>query len=320
MENKTILIDKNIFDFNSTISKGLISGLKKLQSRGFIILVNELNQIDNLLLKVIESEEIIISNPKDSSDNFIENPDYFITTKLSDEKNLDNLTTLKLRQVNLDNREIFVSEQGQLKNFEEAVNFILKNLRSSTIKRKTKETEISISIFLDGNGKSSINTGIGFFDHMLEQIARHSNIDLIIDCKGDLTVDEHHTVEDVGIALGTAINEALGDKRGIKRYGFLLPMDDAIARCAIDLSGRSYLNFKCKFKREKVGEFPTELTEEFFKGLSSGMKANIYIQAKGKNEHHKIEAIFKAFAKALNESCRIDERSENSLPTTKGIL
>ncbi len=298
MNKKTILIDKNFFDGDISISKGLISGLKKLQSKGFYLFINEPIQIENTLLKIFESEEIILSyNP-------IENPNYFITTKSSNNKN----------------NEILISNNDKFKNFEEVTEFILRNLRTSKVKRQTKETDISISILLDGTGESSINTGIGFFNHMLEQIARHSNIDLIIECKGDLNVDEHHTIEDVGIALGTAINEALGDKKGIKRYGFFLPMDDAIARCAIDLGGRSYLNFKCKFNREKVGEFPTELTEEFFKGLSAGMKANIYIQAKGKNEHHKIEAIFKAFAKALNEACRIDERNENYLPTTKGIL
>ena len=133
-------------------------------------------------------------------------------------------------------------------------------------------------------------------------------------------VDEHHTVEDTGIALGEAILNALGDKRGIKRYGFLLPMDETIAECAIDLSGRPYLNFECKFKREKVGEFPTELTREFFKGLTMGLKCNLYLTAKGDNDHHKIEAMFKAFAKSLNEALRIDERNKGSLPSTKGIL
>ena len=138
--------------------------------------------------------------------------------------------------------------------------------------------------------------------------------------KGDLHIDEHHTVEDVGITMGHALSEALGDKLGIKRYGYFLPMDETIARCAIDLSGRSYLNFKCKFERESVGEFPTELTEEFFRGISAGLKANIFIRAKGKNDHHKIEAIFKSFAKSLNEACRIDERNEGMLPSTKGVL
>ena len=155
---------------------------------------------------------------------------------------------------------------------------------------------------------------------MLEQIAKHANINLTVEVEGDLNVDEHHTVEDVGITLGEALNEALGNKIGIKRYGYYLPMDESIAKCAVDLSGRTYLNFNCKFNREKVGEFPTELTEEFFRGLASGLKANIYIKARGKNDHHKIEAIFKAFAKSLNEACRLDERNEGILPSTKGVL
>ena len=186
--------------------------------------------------------------------------------------------------------------------------------------RDTKETKIKTSVNIDGSGQSKLNSGIGFFDHMLEQIAKHANLDLKINVSGDLHVDEHHTVEDVGITLGNVLNEALGNKKGIKRYGYFLPMDDSISRCALDLGGRAYLNFKCKFEREKVGEFPTELTEEFFRGLSSGLKANIFIRAKGKNDHHKIEAMFKAFAKSLNEACRMDERNKNMLPSTKGVL
>jgi imidazoleglycerol-phosphate dehydratase/histidinol-phosphatase len=175
-------------------------------------------------------------------------------------------------------------------------------------------------VALDRPGNSSIETGIGFFDHMLDQIARHGNLGLKIKVRGDLQVDEHHTVEDTGITLGEALGEALGGKLGIKRYGFCLPMDDAHAEVFIDLGGRTYLNFRPKFKREKVGEFPTELVEEFFRGLSLGLKANIFIKAKGKNEHHKIEAIFKAFAKALNEASRLDERAGGQLPSTKGAL
>jgi imidazoleglycerol-phosphate dehydratase / histidinol-phosphatase len=197
---------------------------------------------------------------------------------------------------------------------------LLTRLRASVQNRKTKETDIKVELSLDGKGNSSINTGIGFFDHMLEQIARHANINLKIKVNGDLHVDEHHTVEDVGITLGNALSEALGDKRGIKRYGYFVPMDDSAAVCAIDLGGRTYLNFNCKFEREKVGEFPTELTEEFFRGIASGLKANIYIKAKAKNDHHKIESIFKAFAKSLNEACRFDERNEGMLPSTKGVL
>ncbi|MBX3008476.1 MAG: imidazoleglycerol-phosphate dehydratase HisB [Melioribacteraceae bacterium] len=202
----------------------------------------------------------------------------------------------------------------------DAVQTLLYKNRIAVVTRNTKETQISVKINLDGKGKSKISTGIGFFDHMIEQISRHGNIDLDLKVKGDLHVDEHHTVEDTGIAIGEAIRKALGDKIGIKRYGFMLPMDESFAKCAIDLGGRVYLNFKCKFDREKVGEFPTELCREFFKGMSMGLNANILVEAKGENDHHKIEAMFKAFAKSLNEACRFDERAAGTLPTTKGII
>jgi len=192
--------------------------------------------------------------------------------------------------------------------------------RKSFVRYKTRETDISVRLNLDGNGKSKIETGIGFFNHMLDQIARHANVDLTIVAKGDLHIDEHHTVEDTGIALGQAIREALGDKKGIQRYGFFIPMDESVAICTIDLGGRSYLNFNCKFNRDKVGDFPTELTKEFFRALADSMKANVYIKAKGENDHHKIESIFKAFAKSLNEAARFDERNNNRIPSTKGIL
>lgn len=192
--------------------------------------------------------------------------------------------------------------------------------RKSFVRYKTRETDISVRLNLDGIGKSKIETGIGFFNHMLNQIARHANINIIIIAKGDLHIDEHHTVEDTGIALGQAIREALGDKKGIQRYGFFIPMDDSVAICTIDLGGRSYLNFNCKFNRDKVGDFPTELTKEFFRALADSMKANIFIKAKGENDHHKIESIFKAFAKSLNEAARFDERNNNRIPSTKGIL
>lgn len=197
---------------------------------------------------------------------------------------------------------------------------IITKKRTADVNRKTSETDIRINLNLDGSGKSSINSGIGFFDHMLDQIARHANLDLTIEVKGDLKVDEHHTIEDTGFALGEAIQKALGEKKGIQRYGFFIPMDESVALCTIDLGGRNYLNFNCKFKREYVGEFPTELTKEFFRALSSAMKSNIYINAKGENDHHKIESIFKAFAKSLNEAARFDERNNNRIPSTKGIL
>jgi imidazoleglycerol-phosphate dehydratase/histidinol-phosphatase len=184
----------------------------------------------------------------------------------------------------------------------------------------TKETDVSVKVSLDSKQEGKIKTGIGFFDHMLAQIARHGNIYLDINVQGDLNVDEHHTVEDTGIALGQAISESLGTKTGIKRYGFFLPMDDTAAYCALDLGGRTFLNFNADFKRDTVGQFPTELTEEFFRALSAGMKANIYLKSVGKNDHHKIESLFKAFAKALNEACRLDNRASGKLPSTKGLL
>jgi len=295
-----VLINKIFFELNSPISTGLISGLKKLSSRNFIIDVKDFDlDKDKPLQAIIKLEKIFINDNKKEE---VEK-EYFITTKKDKSKN-----------------SILVAKRTSIDTFEKAVNKILTDLRCSSHHRKTKETDININLSLDGKGSSKINTGIGFFDHMLEQIARHANINLKVDVKGDLNVDEHHTVEDVGITLGEALSEAFGNKIGIKRYGFYLPMDDSIAKCAVDLGGRSYLNFNCKFSREKVGEFPTELTEEFFRGLASGLKANIFIKAKGKNDHHKIEAIFKAFAKSLNEASRLDERNEGRLPSTKGVL
>ena len=215
---------------------------------------------------------------------------------------------------------IAVNELSETKNILDAVISLNPHQRVAINQRSTKETDIQIELNLDGDGHAEISTGIGFFDHMLEQISRHGNIDLKIKVDGDLHVDEHHTVEDVGIALGETILIALGDKAGIKRYGFFLPMDDSVARVALDIGGRQYLNFKCRFNREFVGEFPTELTEEFFKGIAQGMKSNVYVRAKGKNDHHKIEAIFKAFAKSLNEACRFDDRAKGKLPSTKGVI
>ncbi|MEJ7610579.1 MAG: bifunctional histidinol-phosphatase/imidazoleglycerol-phosphate dehydratase HisB [Ferruginibacter sp.] len=185
--------------------------------------------------------------------------------------------------------------------------------------RSTNETNITVELNPDGTGKANINTGIPFFDHMLEQVARHGNIDLAIECKGDLHIDEHHSIEDVGIALGEAVAKALGDKRGIERYGFLLPMDDCLAQVAIDFGGRNWIVWEAEFKREKIGEMPTEMFFHFFKSFSDATKCNLNIKAEGENEHHKIEAIFKAFAKAVKMAAKRDINN-NSLPSTKGIL
>ncbi|TDE27468.1 bifunctional histidinol-phosphatase/imidazoleglycerol-phosphate dehydratase HisB [Flavobacterium ranwuense] len=191
--------------------------------------------------------------------------------------------------------------------------------RSASIERKTNETDILINLNLDGTGKSKIDTGIAFFDHMLDQIARHGQMDLEVLVKGDLEVDEHHTIEDTAIALGEVFAKALGNKLGIERYGFCLPMDDCLAQVAIDFGGRNWLVWETEFKREMVGKMPTEMFYHFFKSFSDGAKANINIKAEGTNEHHKIEAIFKAFAKAIKVAVKRDTE-KMILPSTKGML
>ena len=195
---------------------------------------------------------------------------------------------------------------------------ILKN-RTAEIHRKTNETDISIKLNLDGTGKSNINTGLAFFDHMLDQLARHGQMDLEIKVDGDLEVDEHHTIEDTGIALGEVFHTALGNKLGIERYGFCLPMDDCLAQAAIDFGGRNWLVWDAEFKREKVGDMPTEMFHHFFKSFTDGAKANLNIKAEGTNEHHKIEAIFKAFAKSIKMAVKRDVE-KMVLPSTKGML
>ncbi|MDC6388578.1 bifunctional histidinol-phosphatase/imidazoleglycerol-phosphate dehydratase HisB [Maribacter sp. PR1] len=194
----------------------------------------------------------------------------------------------------------------------------LKDRRGAT-HRKTNETDISIELSLDGTGKSDIKTGLAFFDHMLDQLARHGQMDLKIKVDGDLEVDEHHTIEDTGIALGEVFYTALGNKLGIERYGFCLPMDDCLAQVAIDFGGRNWLVWDAEFKREKIGDMPTEMFHHFFKSFSDGAKANLNIKAEGTNEHHKIEAIFKAFAKSIKMAVKRDVE-KMVLPSTKGVL
>jgi imidazoleglycerol-phosphate dehydratase/histidinol-phosphatase len=197
--------------------------------------------------------------------------------------------------------------------------FLRKENRTATVTHKTNETDITVTIDLDGNGKAAIDTGLNFFNHMLEQIARHSGIDLTIVAKGDLHIDEHHTIEDTAITLGEAFAKALGSKTGIERYGFCLPMDDALAHVAIDFGGRNWIEWQAEFKREKVGDVPTEMFFHFFKSFSDAAKCNLNIKAEGDNEHHKIEGIFKAFAKAIKMAIKKDYNS-NVLPSTKGTL
>jgi imidazoleglycerol-phosphate dehydratase/histidinol-phosphatase len=204
--------------------------------------------------------------------------------------------------------------------WDEIYNFLVFPERKSLIKRKTKETDILIKLNLDGTGKSSISTGLNFFDHMLEQISKHGKCDLEISVKGDLEVDEHHTIEDTALALGEAFRVALGDKKGVSRYGFLLPMDDALSHIAIDFGGRPWMVWDVEFKREKIGDVPTEMFYHFFKSFTDNAKCNLNIKAEGKNEHHIIEAVFKGFAKSIKMAVLRNENEIDSIPSTKGLL
>ncbi|MDO5531216.1 bifunctional histidinol-phosphatase/imidazoleglycerol-phosphate dehydratase HisB [Sutterella sp.] len=189
--------------------------------------------------------------------------------------------------------------------------------RHAKVVRKTKETDITVEAWLDRSGENEISTGIGFFDHMLDQIAVHGGIRLKVLCKGDLEIDDHHTVEDVGLALGEALRLALGDKRGIRRFGFLLPMDESLCRCALDISGRPYLTFSAKFKHRKVGDLSTEMVEHFFRSLSYAMAITLNLKAKGGNDHHIAESLFKAFGRSLRDAVRVEGAE---LPSSKGVL
>jgi len=235
----------------------------------------------------------------------------------------DRLTDIELAR-NIGCKVIYVCDKSNpeaeitTKDWNDIYKYLKQIPRISNVERKTSETDINIELNLDGSGKSSIHTGIGFFDHMLEQIARHGNLDLKIQVNGDLYIDEHHTVEDVAISLGDAVLMALGGKKGIERYSFVLPMDDCLAQVALDFGGRPWLVWDVRFNREKVGELPAELFFHFFKSFSDNAKCNLNIKAEGQNEHHKIEAIFKAFAKAIKLA--VKQTDNFNLPSTKGTL
>ena len=244
----------------------------------------------------------------------------------------DRITDVQLAQ-NLGCKAVFLSEdkevlsQNQLTeccalqttDWNKIAEFLVGGERKTVVHRKTNETDVQVELNLDGSGKTVVETGLKFFDHMIELIGRHSGCDLTVKVKGDLHVDEHHTIEDTAIALGEAISKSLGDKRGLERYGFCLPMDDCLCTVALDFGGRAWLVFDASFKREYVGDFPTEMTLHFFKSLSDSAKMNLNIKAEGENEHHKIEGIFKAFAKAVKMAVKRDVFS-NELPSTKGSL
>ena len=238
----------------------------------------------------------------------------------------DRQTDIQLAK-NLGAKSIFINDKNfsestatkNVLNWEEIYNYLKLPERKVIHTRITKETTIDIELNLDGCGNAKIKTGLAFFDHMLEQIAKHGNIDLTINAKGDLHIDEHHTIEDTAITLGEVFAKALGDKRGIERYGFCLPMDDCLAQVALDFGGRSWLVWEVEFKREKIGDVPTEMFYHFFKSFSDAAKCNLNIKAEGQNEHHKIESIFKALAKSIKIAIRRDQNNM-SLPSTKGVL
>lgn len=222
-------------------------------------------------------------------------------------------------EISIDHKDLDEYIVLETNDWKKIYEFLKLESRTASVKRKTNETDIEIEINLDGKGKSEISTGLHFFDHMLDQISRHGNMDLTIKVKGDLEVDEHHTIEDTAIALGEVFAQAIGNKLGIERYGFTLPMDDCLAQVAIDFGGRNWLVWDVEFKREKIGDMPTEMFLHFFKSFSDAAKANINIKAEGQNEHHKIEAIFKAFAKAIKVAVKRDV-DKMILPSTKGVL
>ncbi len=245
---------------------------------------------DMMLAKNMGAKGILLGRSLDSSDDH-----------LTVDSDLDNTIVCR------------ASDWGEIQEY------ILTKNRISKIERKTSETQIMVELCLDGSGASKIDTGLPFFDHMLEQIAKHGKMDLTIQCNGDLHIDEHHTIEDVGLALGEAFLDALSTKRGINRYGFLLPMDDVLAQVAVDFGGRPWLEWDVDFTREKVGDMPTEMVSHFFKSFSDTAKCNLNIKAEGDNDHHKIEGIFKAFARAIRMAVAREEGSTD-LPSTKGIL
>ncbi len=291
----------------------------------------------NKMLKTLEGEgvvfdEIVIDKTFEHEKAPTRKPGTALLTKYFDSKyDLansyvlgDRLSDLELAK-NLGAKGIYMSEEANNEaalattDWNKIYQFLKKGNRRAVVQRDTKETKILVDIDLDGEGKTNISTGLSFFDHMLDQIGKHSLSDLTIKVEGDLEVDEHHTIEDTGIALGEAVLKALGDKRGIERYGFLLPMDDCLSQVAIDFSGRNWLVWEAEFKREKVGDMPTEMFQHFFKSFSDAAKCNLNIKAEGENEHHKIESIFKGLAKAIKMAKKVD--TENlQVPSTKGTL
>jgi len=307
--------------------------------------------VHNFIMQTFENEGVVFKDtyidktfPRENSPNrkpntgllgkyFSENYDltnsFVIGDRLTDVQLAKNLNAkgifindnslLGATEISVDRSELEASIILETTDWESIYEFLKLKNRTASIIRKTNETDINIQLNLDGTGKASINTGLPFFDHMLDQIARHGQMDLDIQVTGDLEVDEHHTIEDTAIALGEVFKKALGNKLGIERYGFCLPMDDCLAQVTIDFGGRNWLVWNAVFKREMIGKLPTEMFMHFFKSFSDGASANLNIKAEGENEHHKIEGIFKAFAKAMKAAVKRDSE-KMILPSTKGML
>ena len=305
----------------------------QVQDKILTTLKNENIDFDNILIdKSLPEDNLPTRKPGTAMlKNYLNDPVYDLSNSFVIG---DRITDIELAK-NLGSKGILIGgdelareleQQGLLayctliaSNWDEIYRFLLHENRKSRVHRKTGETNVMVELSLDGTGTSGISTGLGFFDHMLEQIAKHGGVDLVIDVKGDLHVDEHHTVEDTALALGEAFNVAIGDKKGMERYGYALPMDDSAASTLIDFGGRPWLVWDVSFRREKVGDLPTELIYHFFKSFSDAAKCNLNIKVEGDNEHHKIEAIFKSFARAIRMAIKKDPWSFD-LPSTKGVL